>query len=86
MRAHDTARADVAAVAFAVLSRAFTLAQSAEALWDLMFGVVCRCGASRLILVAPDEWANGTVRVKDLGTREESDVPIAELVGRQSSQ
>ena len=44
----------------------------------------CRCGASRLILVAPDEWAKGTVRVKDLQTREEADLPVAELVTRRS--
>jgi histidyl-tRNA synthetase len=35
-----------------------------------------RCGASRLVLVAPDEWEKGLVRVKNLETREEEDVPI----------
>lgn len=35
-----------------------------------------RCGASRLVLVAPDEWEKGLVRVKNLKTREEQDVPI----------
>ncbi len=39
-----------------------------------------RCGAARLVLLAPDEWAAGAVRVKDLATREEADVPIADLV------
>lgn len=38
-----------------------------------------RCGANRLILVAPDEWSKGCVRVKDLGTREEADIPVGEL-------
>ena len=36
--------------------------------------------AARLVLVAPDEWAKGTVRVKTLATREEADVPIDQLV------
>ncbi len=36
--------------------------------------------AARLVLVAPDEWARGTVRVKDLASREERDVPVEELV------
>ena len=39
-----------------------------------------RCGAARLVLLAPEEWAAGAVRVKDLATREEADVPIADLV------
>ncbi|EFN51962.1 hypothetical protein CHLNCDRAFT_56349 [Chlorella variabilis] len=39
-----------------------------------------RCSAARLVLVAPDEWANGTVRVKDLASRQERDVPVEELV------
>ena len=36
--------------------------------------------AARLVLVAPDEWARGTVRVKDLVSREEADVPVDQLV------
>eukprot|EP00887_Chlorella_sp_A99_P007347 scaffold2.g7347.t1 len=39
-----------------------------------------RCGAARLVLVAPDEWARGAVRVKDLASREEADVPLDALV------
>lgn len=39
-----------------------------------------RLPAARLVLVAPDEWANGTVRVKDLASRQERDVPVEELV------
>ncbi len=35
--------------------------------------------AARLVLVAPDEWSRGLVRVKDLAKREESDVPVEEL-------
>jgi histidyl-tRNA synthetase len=36
-------------------------------------------GAARLVLLAPDEWAAGKVRVKNLGTGDERDVPIEEL-------
>lgn len=36
-------------------------------------------GAARLVLVAPDEWSRGMVRVKDLAKREEADVPVEEL-------
>ncbi len=38
-----------------------------------------RVGAKRLVLFAPDEWARGEVRVKDLESREESDVPFDSL-------
>jgi histidyl-tRNA synthetase len=38
-----------------------------------------RRGASRMVLVAPDEWAKGEVRIKDLATGEESNVPLAQL-------
>ncbi len=38
-----------------------------------------RCNASRLVLVAPDEWEKGLVRVKDLASREERDIPVDEL-------
>lgn len=37
------------------------------------------CCAARLVLVAPDEWARGAVRVKELASREERDVPLEEL-------
>lgn len=39
-----------------------------------------RCAAKRMVLVAPDEWKQGLVRVKDQATREESNVPVAELM------
>ena len=39
-----------------------------------------RCGAARLVLLAPEEWAEGAVRIKDLATREEVNVPVADLV------
>lgn len=39
-----------------------------------------RCNAARLVLVAPDEWERGMVRVKDLATREERDVRVEELL------
>lgn len=35
--------------------------------------------ASRLVLLAPDEWAAGKVRVKNLASGEENDVPLGEL-------
>lgn len=38
-----------------------------------------RCGATRLVMVMPDEWAEGKVRIKDLDTGEESTVAIADL-------
>jgi len=38
-----------------------------------------RRGASRMVLVAPDEWAKGEVRIKDLASGEESNVPLAQL-------
>ena len=36
-------------------------------------------GASRLVLLAPDEWAAGKVRIKDLKTGEERDLPLGDL-------
>jgi len=38
-----------------------------------------RCGASRLVMVMPDEWAEGKVRIKDLDTGEESTVAMEDL-------
>lgn len=43
-----------------------------------------RCNARRLVLVAPDEWEKGLVRVKNLSSREESDVPVAEVYNPES--
>ncbi len=36
-------------------------------------------GAARLVLLAPDEWSAGNVRVKDLSSGDERDVPVEEL-------
>ena len=36
-------------------------------------------GAARLVLLAPDEWAAGKVRVKELGSGAESNLTLAEL-------
>jgi len=36
-------------------------------------------GASRMILLAPREWSAGKVRIKDLATGQEQDVPVDEL-------
>ncbi|KAL6777917.1 hypothetical protein ACKKBG_A16220 [Auxenochlorella protothecoides x Auxenochlorella symbiontica] len=33
-----------------------------------------RCGAARLVLLAPEEWARGEIKVKDLSSREERTV------------
>jgi len=38
-----------------------------------------RCGATRLVMVMPDEWAEGKVRIKDLDTGEESTVSMEDL-------
>ena len=38
-----------------------------------------RIGASRVVLVAPDEWTRGEVRIKDLGSGAESNHPIDAL-------
>ena len=38
-----------------------------------------RCGAARLVMVMPDEWATGNVRIKNLDTGEESTVPVEDL-------
>ena len=39
-----------------------------------------RCGAERLIIVAPDEWERGMVRVKNLVARDEDDMTVDELL------
>jgi len=36
-------------------------------------------GASRMVLLAPDEWSRGQVRVRDLMTGEETDVALGDL-------
>ena len=33
-----------------------------------------------MYLIAPDEWEEGLIRVKDLAAREETDVPAKELL------
>ena len=38
-----------------------------------------RCGATRLVMVMPDEWAEGKVRIKELDTGEESTVAMEDL-------
>ena len=38
-----------------------------------------RCGAARLVMVMPDEWAEGKVRIKDLDNGEESTVGMEDL-------
>ena len=38
-----------------------------------------RCGASRLVMVMPDEWADGKVRIKDLDKGEESTVAMEDM-------
>ena len=36
-------------------------------------------GATRLVLLAPDEWADGQVRIKTLATGAEENVPLDQL-------
>lgn len=43
------------------------------------FKHVQRLSAKRLVIVGKREWEAGCVRVKDLETREESDVSISDL-------
>lgn len=38
-----------------------------------------RAGAARLIILGSEEWSRGAVKVKDLKTREELEVPIGEM-------
>jgi histidyl-tRNA synthetase len=38
-----------------------------------------RIGADRLVMVMPEEWKSGKVRIKDLQSGEENDVLIEEL-------
>ena len=38
-----------------------------------------RTGAERLVMLMPDEWSSGKVRIKDLGTGDESDVAFESL-------
>ena len=38
-----------------------------------------RTGAARVVLVAPDEWAAGQVRIKDLASGDEVNHPVSEL-------
>ncbi len=42
-----------------------------------------RRGASRMVLIAPDEWARGLVRVKDLSSGDQQDVPLDQLEEQQ---
>ena len=38
-----------------------------------------RLGADYAVIVAPDEWGQGNVRIKDMGAGEQVDVPVGEL-------
>ena len=38
-----------------------------------------RIGAERLVMVMPEEWSNGKVKVKDLSTGEEAEIPFDSL-------
>ena len=53
--------------------------------WASLTDTMClqqaeRCGAERLIIVAPDEWERGMVRVKNLSARDEKDMAVDELL------
>lgn len=43
------------------------------------FKHAARCGAKQLVIVGPDDVAQGTARVKDLETGEQRDVPVGEI-------
>ena len=38
-----------------------------------------RVAADRLVMVMPDEWARGIVKIKQLSTGEEIEIPFGEL-------
>ena len=38
-----------------------------------------RTGAERLVMVMPEEWGGGNVRIKDLGSGKETDVSFDDL-------
>jgi histidyl-tRNA synthetase len=38
-----------------------------------------RTGAQRLVMVMPEEWSAGNVRIKNLESGEESDVAVGDL-------
>ena len=44
-----------------------------------MLQVTDRLSADRLVIIAPKEWEEGKVRVKDLNSREETDVTLQDL-------
>ena len=44
---------------------------------EVVLQVAERSSASRLILLAPDEWANGKIKIKHLATREEEEVDVS---------
>lgn len=39
-----------------------------------------RLSADRLVIIAPKEWEEGKLRIKDLQSREESDVSVHDIV------
>ncbi len=42
--------------------------------------IVTQCERKRIVVfIAPVEWEKGCVRIKDMATGQESDVPLAEL-------
>lgn len=44
-----------------------------------VFKHAARCTAARLVILGPEEWSRGVVRVKDLESRTETDMPVADL-------
>jgi histidyl-tRNA synthetase len=44
-----------------------------------VFKAAERCNAQRLLLVGGEEWGRGAVAVKDLTSREQSEVPVDQL-------
>lgn len=44
--------------------------------------VTDRLSADRLVIIAPKEWEEGKLRVKDLNSREEADVTLQDLLSQ----
>ena len=38
-----------------------------------------KIGASRLIMITPDEWEKESIRIKDMDSGEESELPLSKL-------
>ena len=80
---YRAAAAIVPILTFGAFIRSYYLVSASVVLEDKrmkwVFKHAERCGADRLVMVMPDEWAAGNVRIKNLDTGEESTVPVEDL-------